>query len=274
MPLPPQLMKSALLGTARQPYETEDAPAEGQLLLTVARNLLREKAGYLPERMERPLPDRCAPDTTTTCSESALEYLRLILSGRHRLALIEWLVEAIRARRHVREDFLPRLLLLGQKRVDLRPYLLSLVGQRGMWLALEIRDQNWKWVFDTPESHLDDLIQLGQLGELELRQQLTSTSFEKITPMNDRWLRHRHIWSQPLMELFLERWETAIAANSKISIEYYSRGWIPCIYFFPLSMRQEATARLVQIKGQPEWFIDSMKVIYNFRERMIQAVHE
>src|SRR5579859_230571 len=130
MSLPEQIMKSAILGTARQSFNS-DADSESQLLIAAVRSTLRQKAGYVPGYSALPLSERCDSDSTQPCSESAMHYLRLLLMGIHGDALTEWLIEAYRAGVHVQAELLPKLLLLGQNQPALRPYLAPVLGQRG-----------------------------------------------------------------------------------------------------------------------------------------------
>ena len=103
-----------------------------------------------------------------------------MLSGVHYYALHEWLIAAREAGYHAPVELLPKLLILGQKRENLRYFLAPVIGVRGMWLALEISNQNWNWALETPEYDLEDILAMERLQEIEMIKQLQAKPLDEL----------------------------------------------------------------------------------------------
>jgi hypothetical protein len=288
MTLPEHLLKAALLGTAKQPFASEsvlsdasalslgDETPEAQLLLSVVTLKLDQRAGYIAGHNPLPLPDACVPETTSVCSERAMRPLRLMIKGIHTFALKEWLITTIKARHHVQADVIPNLLLLGLNRKELRPYLLPVLGQRGLWLSLEILNQNWKWVFDTPDYPIDDVIAFEQLHEQEVLTQLREKPLNQLLPQVNSWFKNRLVWSDELVEALLHNMETVQPrSNGGWWFNNFVSQLTSYSYFFPLHQHKEIKRRLEaspKFNSGTAYITEGLQVIYDFRRHMIEAI--
>jgi hypothetical protein len=152
-----EITAAALIGTERQPPPPvpagtavgdllvllEGRDAEARLLAVAAAVSLYERGGRRPERDEGPLPSPAEAEVLPRCSMAAARHLGLMLSGRHREALPEWLRAAASAGRRAPEHLLPELIQAGRLQRDLRESILAVAGQRGRWLAA----QNREWAY-------------------------------------------------------------------------------------------------------------------------------
>ncbi len=290
MYLPEDIKKVALLGTLKQPWSptptpfnmlpSEEIPPEGQLLLEVCNLNMRAYAGYVPGSDHLPLPIVEPSGTTTCCSDLAMSHLRLMLSGVHQYVLKEWLITANRMNYHVREDVLPRLLLLGQKHEDMRPYLLSVIGERGMWLASEITNQNWGWVLETPQYNLDDVMEYERLQEYAIIERLRGEKLDVLRAEFSQWSKYRLVWSYELTEAFiasLERVEPPPHWSGTWWAEAMIRNIQPLAHFFPLDRVQQMCDR---IKAAPAFSakdgdisFEDFYMIWRFRQGMLDALN-
>ncbi len=158
------LVKSALLGTERQPADL--APPDGALEPTFAalhaaepeRALLSaaavtgvyRRAGWTPPVDVAVLPAPAPPETLRPCPPAAAHHLWTMLAGQHQDALPEWLrALAARGLRAPRAA-LPSLLDLGRRACDLQPDIRPVLGERGEWLAR--RQPGWTWAVRPDDS--------------------------------------------------------------------------------------------------------------------------
>ena len=287
MTLPESIMKAALLGTANEAFSLDfvtqsqlfspiqETPPEAQLLLWVASAKLRDQVGYVAERHPLSLRAQCHPDVTVYCGPKSMRQLRLMLTGIHRFALREWLILAHRAGQHVSEEVLPHLLLLGQKRQDLRPYLLPVIGQHGYWLSGEITNQNWNWVLETPEDDIDDVITVERLQEDVLIKNLKDREIKEA--LRDLG-RYPLIWSRQLVDAFLNRLERTTASRWSAVSADLAATIIPLAYGFPMSMREAILGRIGWIPALSADYQlevrESMDVILDFRDEMLTAINK
>lgn len=152
------IVTAALIGSERQPPQLADpetpvgtllaqldeADADGRLLGAAAILGLYQQAGWQPATGGDP-PPPCEPDELPLCSPRAAQHLDAMLNDRRSELLPEWLQAAAAAGRRVPEERLPHLLDAGRTRVELRPLLLPIIGNRGRWLAR----QNAAWAYMT-----------------------------------------------------------------------------------------------------------------------------
>lgn len=176
------LTTCALLGTERQtPEWTAGDDALGQLLAQLRGedregDLLRaagilalwRRAGQQLARDPQPALLPCEPDTAPVCSPRAQKHLTRLLHGHYPELLPEWLGLLAAAGQRVAEEGLPALLDAGARQTALRPALLSVLGQRGHWLARSnpawsyavAADDETLWQTGRPEERLALLRQL------------------------------------------------------------------------------------------------------------------
>ena len=146
-----ELVASALVGTARRPPALPSADPgsalakvlagidrddhEGAVLTAGAVLGLYRQAGARPAVDSSPALPVCPPEQRFLCSPAAASRLDAILDGRFRVVLGEWLDLAARAERLVPPDRLPALLDTATTSAGLRPAVIEVIGERGLWLA-------------------------------------------------------------------------------------------------------------------------------------------
>jgi hypothetical protein len=116
---------------------------EGALLASAAIVSLYERAGTLPMKDARPLPGAAEPEAAPRCSERAAIHLTMMLRGRYRRLLPEWLAKTASAGRHAPEESLPLLLELSRIRETSPEEILPALGSRGRWLAAQNPDWSY-----------------------------------------------------------------------------------------------------------------------------------
>lgn len=84
----------------------------------------------------------CEPDTIPCCSDRMAKYLGITLSTYTEIAS-ELLELIATANQRVPPKWLPTLLAFGEKRAYLQPLIVSVLGNRGRWLAAQ--NPNWRY---------------------------------------------------------------------------------------------------------------------------------
>ncbi len=151
------VITAALLGTERQPFtipsatgqlgrllsQLGDRSTEAALLTTAATLSLHQRAGWIPEKRPILTQSACDPDDLPRCSPRAARLLQQMLEGHDAQVLPEWLTIAAKVKQRVPELYLPELLNLGKQQQQLRSGILSVLGQRGRWLAAQNADWSY-----------------------------------------------------------------------------------------------------------------------------------
>lgn len=119
---------------------------EAKLLLAVAGLQLQQKAGYIPPQDRRSLPPPDEVDERPICSQDAMRYLHVMLTGHYEKAIFEWFRAVAERDQRIPAESLPLLLDTGRKQPELQSYIAPLLGQRGLWLAQEGRSRKWDWL--------------------------------------------------------------------------------------------------------------------------------
>lgn len=170
------VVAAALVGTERQPFTPPPAPGklgqvlaaltsrspEAALLSAAAVLVLHRQAGQRPEPVSGTLPSPCSLEDLPRCSARAARFLQQILQGQYAQLLPEWIAIATRLQQRVPEIYLSLLLDRGQQQRHLRPSILSVLGQRGRWLAAQNPDWSYA-VAVTPETDWDTGSQAARL---------------------------------------------------------------------------------------------------------------
>jgi hypothetical protein len=131
------------LGAVLGAIAAREAEPEAKLLASAAAVAAYRRAGARPAVEETPPPLPCPPDDRPPTSARSSLHLREMLDGPYRAALPEWLAEAARLGRRVRDADLVPLLEHGRAHPDLREPIRAVIGERGRWLAA----QNPDWGF-------------------------------------------------------------------------------------------------------------------------------
>jgi hypothetical protein len=149
------VLTAALLGTERQAFsgvsttdnlapllaQLTDQPAEKRLLGTAAALSLYQKVGVVLEKRSLQLPEPAPAEDLPRCNVQSAQSLYRILHGEYPQVLPEWLTLAEAKGQRVTERLLPALLEYGQQHRSLRDGTISVLGERGRWLAA----QNSAW---------------------------------------------------------------------------------------------------------------------------------
>ena len=158
-----KVVSAALVGTERQPFEIpkpfeiptatdslgkvfsqlKARSAEATLLLTAATIALHHRAGWKPEKYSGERQGFCDQVDLPQCCSRAAYFLQQMLQGQFPQVLPEWCAIAAKHQQRVPEQNLPDVLDVGKQRRELRTAILSILGQRGRWLAA----QNPEWSY-------------------------------------------------------------------------------------------------------------------------------
>ncbi len=158
-----EVVKTALLGTQRQPFKlplrdgaekhaalqtcmqhiNDTSSYEGVLLGVAATLSLYRRAGRPLQHMPTLPYTPCAEDTQPISSHRACYYLDMLLREETHTLLQEWLTYAHAAGQRVPEEYLPALLDCGCKQKALRDAIIPVLGRRGYWLAAH----NQAWMY-------------------------------------------------------------------------------------------------------------------------------
>ncbi|MEU7897756.1 DUF5691 domain-containing protein [Nonomuraea sp. NPDC049152] len=177
-----ELVSVALVGTDRRPYH-------GDLLADAAVELVRRRAGRVPDGEPPPAAAPAREEEQEAVSPAAAARLGAILGGRHPRLLPEWLAVAASTGRRVPPRLLPELLDKGARDRSIRPFLGVLAGRRGRWLAG--LNPAWSYLMAEPTGeswelggHGDRLAYLGELrgSDPGAARRLLEEAWEKETP--------------------------------------------------------------------------------------------
>ncbi|MEW6157596.1 MAG: DUF5691 domain-containing protein [Verrucomicrobiota bacterium] len=151
------LTQIALLGTERQNLAVPASSSalaqvqarvdlkqrERALLSLAALADLHERIGALPPRWAGAPPPRSPPEQRPRAGALAGSLLVRMLGGEHVHLLPEWLRLAHRSDWLAPPETLPGLLGLGSSKPELRAPIVSVLGERGHWLAAQ--NAEWSW---------------------------------------------------------------------------------------------------------------------------------
>jgi Family of unknown function (DUF5691) len=154
-----ELVTAAVIGSERQEIKIpktsgplseliarlDNNDREKILLGAAAAAALHLRAGRLPVKDNRSLPEACPQDDIPRCNPGAGEQLKSMLRGQYQELLPEWLACVAAARQRVQEELLPSVLDLVTARFELSEAVLAVLGQRGRWLAAQSTE--WKIIF-------------------------------------------------------------------------------------------------------------------------------
>lgn len=221
-----ELTVTALVGTGRQPPRLpppgdplttllgglDSSDQEHTLLSAAAAVALYQQAGQRPPTSETPPFEPCPPDHAPRCTPRAAQHLALILRGTYPEVLAEWLEAAAAAGQRVPEEYLVPLLEMGQKKTALHGTIVSVVGERGRWLAAH--HPAWKYATVRQESQesQDDTAseELWETGSAATRLALLQR-LRRTTPARAR-------------ALLTSTWKTEKADDRKHFLEELSEG--------------------------------------------------
>ncbi len=158
-----EITNTALIGSERKPLSLKpSADRIGRLLAQLDRNdregallgaaaivSLYERAGSLPPKDTRPLPEACEVDDAPRCGERAAIHLAIMLGGEYQELLPEWLAKVAASGRRAPEELSPPLLELGHVKPEFYEFITPPLGRRGQWLAAHNPD--WQYAVSSDE---------------------------------------------------------------------------------------------------------------------------
>lgn len=157
MPLPKSLLTAAILGTDQSildtaPIEVRDVipktsipSPQARLLATAAGLKLRDRAGWLPSVDSSLLPEPSEPESQHPCSPRAVQHLQLMLKGKFKDLLPEWLDVIKATGQRIPEEAAFLLLEEGRKVYQYRDAIWAVLGSRGRWIGEAVPDKEWDW---------------------------------------------------------------------------------------------------------------------------------
>jgi hypothetical protein len=256
MPLPEDLLRAALTGTP------EGAP-QGELLRAAAALAREAQAARVAACDPRPVPAPCPPERAPLCGPGAARALLRLLAEQHDPALGEWCLAVAGAGRLAPPEALPRLLSIGRRRPALRPFLRLVMGERGPWLAREVRNQDWRWALEAPAIPLAEALAERQANEARLLDRLRRGELLD-RPLFLALRGHGVPWSAQLMQAFLPYLRATRPPTGSVTERI-----VPLAYFFPL----EAHPMLEQVLARADpWPWHRVRSILEFRRGMLLAV--
>lgn len=143
------ILSSALIGTERRPFTPQpgddaagaliggldSSDGERALLGAAAIAAQYQRAGSLPGKSAKKLPEPAPDETLPRVSPASAQHLMTMHNGRYTGVLLEWLEAAAGAGKRAPEESLPALLGIGAKNATLRGPIASVIGERGRWLG-------------------------------------------------------------------------------------------------------------------------------------------
>jgi hypothetical protein len=274
-----ETLKALMLGTARHAIPTEsvsnaEAVSEAQFLIEFAASGLRQRAGYVPMHDPRAIKDVAPNESTRECSAESMRHLNLMLQYKHWQALQEWFIAVIEAHVHVRAEVLPRLLYLGLRKPALRPFLLPILGERGLWLAIEIKNQNWKWVFSTSP---DEWREIVAKHHREQRAKAKTFNHKTVHAWETEFKRCNTfgVWSDVLVNAILTNMSQLEVPKYKGWGSFYVKTFTDAAYFYPLGRADEILRRFMDAAVFTPDLNDLPKMtkgILDFRRDMLAAL--
>jgi len=166
-----QVVRSAMLGTDREPLLPEDLPEPIRSRLTDTTDpvtLLLDAAALLAGQRRagtKPVtgigrPDKAPDDPRPIVSPAAARRLVRLLAGERSALLPEWLGLAARRGLRVPPETLPDLATVAAGRTALRPAVRATAGPRGPWLARHASE--WAFLDDTDDAEAGDVWRYGR----------------------------------------------------------------------------------------------------------------
>lgn len=158
-----KLAKIALLGTDRAGLSGSDkALLESQgidteaditqvLLEAAAVYGQRQKAGFPLKQYEGDLPESADDIDEYVCSENSAYHLQLILSGKFRLALPEFIACLRADKKQVPPEMLPEIIEQALASSESLEALYQIIGKRGKWLMRQIPEWQRYLPMENPE---------------------------------------------------------------------------------------------------------------------------
>ena len=195
-----ELSTTALLGTEKrglpdlpaelQAFVSDDAPTEAQLLTGAAAADLFVRAAREASTDTRLSTESAPADRKPNLSAEAETYLRQMLTGYRTPLLAEFLTAVAKSGKRVPHVYLPEVLELAKRQVDLREAVRDTVDERGVWLAR----QNPDWSFIASGSGTENHLATFETGSL-LERKLALVELRKANPTAAREALNQ-VWTQ------------------------------------------------------------------------------
>ena len=246
-----------------------------RLLLTVASERLRQKAGYCPEKLPIiTILNACQKLSSRTLRDKeAIDHLkRMVIEREWDLVLPEWCLYLALSGQHAPEELIPDLLNYGTKVEVTQEFLMLVMGDRARWMAEALECEDWAWATFVP-------IRNGRLLALQERWKEPQI----IASLYDRTLSiHKHpalvdlatlyysFWTNELADAFLYFVVTRYEDLRKYYTSRAMREWlIEAVVRFPINRAHE----LLKLFESWTWHHEEMTQLFQFRRKMITAIY-
>ena len=185
---------------------------EKKLLQTAGILSIYHQVGQKPITKINDKIEPCQKEKLPICSDNLKQSLSTILNGEYKEILPECLQLIHKNKTLIPERFLSIILDKGKDNIELRPLIISIIGERGKWLAQY--NQNWDYII----SEFDQ--QLWETGSRNLRLALIK-NLRQQDPQKARQL-IEDTWKQEKSDLkqkFLDILELNLSAEDETFLE-------------------------------------------------------
>jgi hypothetical protein len=246
-----------------------------QLLIAVASEKLRQKAGYCPAKLPI-IPNMAACkklSSRTLRDKQAIDHLKqMVIEREWDWVLPEWCLYLALSGQHAPEELVPDLLNYGTKVPIAQEFLMLVMGDRARWMAEALERPEWLWATFTPILNMH----LLALQERWKEPQIIANLYDRTLPTQkhpaliDLATLYYSFWSNELADAFLY----FIVTRSEDLRKYYMtramREWlIEAVVRFPLNRSKE----LLKLFESWTWHHEEMTQLFDFRRKMITAIY-
>lgn len=306
------LSKLAAIGTRHsinQPQATDEAVDSllrqlgsdrevAKLLIAVASEKLRQKAGYRPQKMQPESLDACEKLSSRTLRDAeALAHLKqMVIPNNGDLELPDWLLEATEpylevpkrylvlpewclylalSGQHAPEELVPHLLNYGSKVEVAQEFLMMIMGDRARWMSEALKRPEWDWATYLPVQNASTLAVQERWKERYIIDDFYdgTHNIDNHPSLTELANLYYSIWSGKLTDTFLYFVKTKV--KSFKSLRMYHSGHairetlIEAVVRFPLNRTDD----LLQIFEGWEWHQKEITHLFDFRRNMIKAIY-
>jgi hypothetical protein len=251
---------------------------EAQVLLKVAEHTLKQQAGYIVHHDHRPLAQPCPQDDGHLISTISVQHFLKMLRGQptYKELLPEWCIHTGLLKLHIPPELLPDILQHGQRYEDLRQHLGLLLGRRGVWLAQEITNQNWKWALEIKTTDPRAVLETQRWRETEIMDLLKTQSIDN-THTTHKGLQqlqnYRVVWSKVLADVLIDALESANIIQQQPSYMIMSILDL-CGYYFPIAQSSRLLFFLAQGEGAWRTKMNELETSFKFRHDIFAELYQ
>ncbi len=256
------MIKHAVAGT----------PQPGNLLVGAANRAIHNQQQVTmqpPARGARHGWPQAPEDPRRACTPAAMDMLHSIYFLRSD-TIYEWVELIDRRAERVPWENVPAVLTMGDQLADpLQARLISLVGERGRWLAAQAEDDRWEWALKDYDD-LDPPIQPDTVVLLRHLEKRRKGLFDDHPPLDALGLYHRP-WKKKIAKALVYSLRDHARDRTErpdLNVRRQLMGWIA--YHYPLDVAPEllnTLGLLRRLKKKYDWLPVLQRVQAIFAER-------